>query len=105
MFRKFQNKYNFCYGRFYCANVGSGAVALAHLDGNGTDEAVSTMVHRVQNLGFGYDGRIELQLIGGYRDQPGGYAEDLFYNIMRKSIYFNHTRKKTNSMHIKCIKP
>lgn len=46
------------------------------------------MVHRVQNLGFGYDGRIELQLIGGYRDQPGGYAEDLFYNIMRKSIYF-----------------
>lgn len=65
---------------------GSGAVALAHLDGNGTDEAVSTMVHRVQNLAFGYpEGRIELQLIGGYRDQPGGYAEDLFYNIMRKS--------------------
>lgn len=72
------------------AILGSGAVALAHLDGNGTDEAVSTMVHRVQNLGFGYDGRIELQLIGGYRDQPGGYAEDLFYNIMRKSIYFTH---------------
>lgn len=68
-----------------CLHSGSGAVALAHLDGNGTDEAVSTMVHRVQNLGFGYDGRIELQLIGGYRDQPGGYAEDLFYNIMRKS--------------------
>lgn len=45
------------------------------------------MVHRVQNLAFGYpEGRIELQLIGGYRDQPGGYAEDLFYNIMRKSI-------------------
>lgn len=43
------------------------------------------MVHRVQNLAFGYpEGRIELQLIGGYRDQPGGYAEDLFYNIMRK---------------------
>lgn len=69
-----------------CDFVGSGAVALAHLDGNGTDEAVSTMVHRVQNLAFGYpEGRIELQLIGGYRDQPGGYAEDLFYNIMRKS--------------------
>lgn len=43
------------------------------------------MVHRVQNLAFGYaEGRIELQLIGGYRDQPGGYAEDLFYNIMRE---------------------
>ncbi|XP_031640732.1 protein N-terminal asparagine amidohydrolase [Contarinia nasturtii] len=63
---------------------GSGAVALAHLDGNGTDEAVSTMVHRVNALAFGYpEGRIELQLIGGYRDQPGGYAEDLFYTIMQ----------------------
>lgn len=62
--------------------IGSGAVALAHLDGNGTDEAVTTMVNRVQDLAFGY-GRIELQLIGGYRDQRG-YAEDLFYNIMRK---------------------
>lgn len=70
------------------------------------------MVHRVQNLGFGYDGRIELQLIGGYRDQPGGYAEDLFYNIMRKSIYFGHTFlwrfaqfKENKKMYIQCIKP
>lgn len=64
--------------------TGSGAVALAHLDGNGIDEAVSTMVARVQNLALGYpEGRIELQLIGGYKDQQG-YAEDLFYNIMRK---------------------
>lgn len=63
---------------------GSGAVALAHLDGAGTDEAVSTMVARVQELGIGYpEGRIELQLIGGFRDQKG-YSEDLFYNIMRK---------------------
>lgn len=81
---------------FHFFYVGSGAVALAHLDGNGTDDAVSTMVHRVQNLGFGYDGRIELQLIGGYRDQPGGYAEDLFYNIMRKSIlFYSYTHKKS----------
>lgn len=65
---------------------GSGAVALAHLDGNGIDEAVSTMVARVQNLALGYpEGRIELQLIGGYKDQQG-YAEDLFYNIMRKYL-------------------
>lgn len=42
------------------------------------------MVARVQNLALGYpEGRIELQLIGGYKDQQG-YAEDLFYNIMRK---------------------
>uniref|UniRef100_U5ESL8 Putative asparagine amidohydrolase n=1 Tax=Corethrella appendiculata TaxID=1370023 RepID=U5ESL8_9DIPT len=62
---------------------GSGAIALAHLDGNGTDEAVSTMVARVQELAVGYpEGRIELQLIGGFRDTQG-YAEDLFYNIMQ----------------------
>lgn len=45
------------------------------------------MVARVQDLALGYpEGRIELQLIGGYKDGPGarGYAEDLFYNIMRK---------------------
>lgn len=59
-------------------------MALAHLDGNGTDEAVSTMVARVQELAFGYpEGRIELQLIGGFKDSQG-YAEDLFSNIMRK---------------------
>ena len=64
--------------------TGSGAIALAHLDGNGTDEAVSTMVARVQELALGYpEGRIELQLIGGFRDQQG-FAEDLFNNIMRK---------------------
>lgn len=69
------------------SNLGSGAVALAHLDGNGTDEAVGTMVSRVQELALGYpEGRIELQLIGGFRDQQG-YAEDLFCNIMRKWIF------------------
>lgn len=63
---------------------GSGAVALAHLDGTGTDEACTTMISRVQELSMGYpEGRIELQLIGGFRDQKG-YAEDLFSNIMRK---------------------
>lgn len=51
------------------------------------------MVDRVQTLAFGYpEGRIELQLIGGYRDQPGGYADDLFYNIMREySFHFDLT--------------
>lgn len=57
---------------------------MAHFDGHGTDEAVSTMVSRVQELALGYpEGRIELQLIGGFRDQQG-YSEDLFSNIMRK---------------------
>lgn len=65
---------------------------MAHLDGNGTDEAVSTMVSRVQELALGYpEGRIELQLIGGFRDQQG-YGEDLFSNIMRK---FHYSLKKS----------
>lgn len=64
--------------------TGSGAVALAHFDGSGVDEAVCTMVSRVQELALGYpEGRIELQLIGGYRDSQG-YGEDVFYSIMRK---------------------
>lgn len=42
------------------------------------------MVQRVQDVSVCYqEGRIELQLVGGYRDQQG-YGEDLFYNIMRK---------------------
>lgn len=61
---------------------GSGAVALAHLDGAGTDEAVSTMVQRVQEISMGYpEGRLELQLIGGFTDSRN-YSEELFYNIM-----------------------
>ena len=46
------------------------------------------MVSRVQELALGYpEGRIELQLIGGFRD-PQGYAEDLFSNIMREYFEF-----------------
>lgn len=81
---------------------------MAHLDGNGTDEAVTAMVSRehlnsvfeaqrlhppqvsrVNELALGYpEGRIELQLIGGFRDQQG-YAEDLFSNIMREFFYLS----------------
>lgn len=50
----------------------------------GVDEAVTTMVARVQELAMGYaEGRIELQLVGGYSD-PNHYSEELFYNIMSK---------------------
>ncbi|KAH8348163.1 protein N-terminal asparagine amidohydrolase isoform X1 [Drosophila suzukii] len=67
---------------------GSGAVALAHFDGSGVDEAVCTMVSRVQELAVGYpEGRIELQLIGGYRDAKG-YGEDVFFSIMQS--FHNH---------------
>lgn len=77
---------------------GSGAVALAHFDGNGMDEAVSIMVSRVQNLALGYpEGRLELQMIGGYKDQQS-YAEDLFVSIMRKykCIFFKHFFRTPN---------
>lgn len=61
---------------------GSGAVALAHFDGSGTDEAVCTMVQRVQELALGYpEGRIELQMVGGYTDAHH-FSEELFYSIM-----------------------
>lgn len=68
---------------------GSGAVALAHLDGAGTEEAAAGMIARVQELALGYpEGRIELQLIGGFSDQHG-YSEELFYNIMRKFFFIS----------------
>ena len=67
-------------------STGSGAVGMAHLDGSGVDECVMTMVQRVQELSMGYpEGRLELQLVGGYSD-PRHYSEDLFYTIMRELI-------------------
>lgn len=54
---------------------------------------------RVNELALGYpEGRIELQLIGGFRDQQG-YAEDLFSNIMRKSQSFSFHRSLSPSEH------
>lgn len=64
---------------------GSGAIGLAHFDGAGTEEGVQNLVHRVQELALsGYpEGRMELQLIGGFSDTHN-YSEELFYNLMRK---------------------
>lgn len=68
--------------------TGSGAVGLAHCDGAGTEEGIMTMVSRVQELALGYpEGRLQLQLIGGYSD-PHNYSEELFYNILRMYLYF-----------------
>ncbi|KAF7386720.1 hypothetical protein HZH68_012374 [Vespula germanica] len=61
---------------------GSGAAALAHLDGAGTEDAAAAMVQRVTELAIGFpEGRLELQLVGGYSD-PRNYSEELFYNIL-----------------------
>lgn len=62
--------------------TGSGAAALAHLDGSGTEDAAAAMVQRVTELALGFpEGRLELQLVGGYSD-PRNYSEELFYNIL-----------------------
>lgn len=59
-------------------------MALAHLDGSGTAEAAAAMVARVQQLAVGYpEGRLELQLVGGFTD-PHRYSDELFANIMCK---------------------
>lgn len=59
-------------------------MALAHLDGSGIDEAVCTMIQRVQELALGYpEGRIELQLVGGFTDARS-YSEDIFFSVMSK---------------------
>ncbi|TGZ47873.1 Uncharacterized protein DBV15_11707 [Temnothorax longispinosus] len=61
---------------------GSGAAALAHLDGSGTEDAAAGIIQKVTELALGYpEGRLELQLVGGYSD-PRNYSEELFYNIL-----------------------
>ncbi|XP_015511689.1 protein N-terminal asparagine amidohydrolase [Neodiprion pinetum] len=61
---------------------GSGAVALAHLDGTGTEDAAAAMIQKVTELAIGFlEGRLELQLVGGYSD-PRNCSEDIFYNIL-----------------------
>lgn len=70
------------------ASLGSGAVSLAHLDGSGTDDAAAQMVQRVSELALGFpEGRLELQLIGGYSD-PRNYSEELFYNILGNFLFY-----------------
>ncbi|EZA61324.1 hypothetical protein DMN91_012644 [Ooceraea biroi] len=61
---------------------GSGAAALAHLDGTGTEDAAAAMIQRVTELSVVYpESRLELQLVGGYSD-PRNYSEELFYTIL-----------------------
>lgn len=61
-------------------HTGSGAVAMAHFDGSGTDEGVINMVHRVQELAY-TEGRFELQIVGGFSDSRN-YSEELFNGLM-----------------------
>lgn len=66
---------------------GSGAVGVAHLDGVGIEEGIQSMVQRVQQLAIGYpEGRLELQLIGGFTNNGRNYSEEVFGSIMRKQL-------------------
>ena len=67
--------------------TGTGAVALAHLDGAGTEAAVNQMIQRVAELSGGFLERLELHLIGGYSDQKN-YSEELFHSILSKLSLF-----------------
>mgnify|MGYP002715733272 CR=1 FL=1 len=74
---------------------GSGAVGIAHLDGVGTEEGVQSMVQKVQQLALGYpEGRLELQMIGGFTNNRRNYSEELFGSIMRKYSYLSPRQKK-----------
>lgn len=68
---------------------GSGAVGLAHLDGSYTEECIISMVHKVQHLSLGVQGRLELHLIGGFSDERH-QSEELFFAIMRKYWNLSH---------------
>lgn len=64
-------------------HTGSGAVGMSHMDGAGTEEGVQIMIQRVQELAIGYpDGRLELQIIGGFTGSGRNYSEELFSSIM-----------------------
>lgn len=60
---------------------------MAHLDGVGTEDAAAAMVQRVTELAIGFpEGRLELQLVGGYSD-PRNYSEEVFCNILCKPCF------------------
>jgi hypothetical protein len=72
---------------------GSGAVGMSHMDGAGTEEGVQIMIQRVQELAIGYpDGRLELQLVGGFTGSGRNYSEELFSSIMSKFIFSKYLR-------------
>lgn len=59
-------------------HTGSRAVALSHLDGSNTNEAIASMVMSIQAMTNPKDdqlGKLELTLIGGYLDERGTSKE------------------------------
>ncbi|XP_039285499.1 protein N-terminal asparagine amidohydrolase [Nilaparvata lugens] len=65
---------------FILRNTTTGAVGVAHYDGCGTDEGVTAMVQRMQELSYP-ETRLQLQMVGGFSDSCH-YSEELFFNLM-----------------------
>lgn len=63
---------------------GSGAVGITHLHNVGCEDGVVSLIDRVRELSVGFpEGRLELNLIGGFADSRN-YSEGVFHSIMRK---------------------
>lgn len=61
---------------------GSGVVGVAHFDNSDVEEGVANMLSRIQQLSVGFpDNRIELHLIGGYKDAQG-YSAKLSFTLL-----------------------
>lgn len=55
------------------------------------------MIQRVTELALGFpEGRLELQLVGGYSD-PRNYSEELFCNILCKYFLYRHHHQHDTS--------
>lgn len=79
--------------------TGSGAVGMTHMDGAGTEEGVHNLLQRVQELASGYqEGRLELQLVGGFINTRRNFSEELFSDIMSKLSKKSGRRKKLSYM-------
>ena len=60
-------------------------MCLGHVDGADTENGVSPLISRIQEVSLGYpEGRLELHLVGGFMD-PRGYSERLVVGLLRKS--------------------
>ncbi|XP_038059320.1 protein N-terminal asparagine amidohydrolase-like isoform X2 [Patiria miniata] len=54
---------------------GSGATGLCHFDSCGTSQGVGDLVDRVSALSQDVDGRLELHIVGGFKDDDGSSEE------------------------------
>ncbi|XP_043229566.1 protein N-terminal asparagine amidohydrolase-like [Amphibalanus amphitrite] len=71
-------------------HTASGATGLTHLDACEHEESLQTILQRIAELSMGYPaGRVQLHLVGGYRDSRGVSEEATLslLNALSKSPY------------------